>query len=146
MAWVGLVADVASLVIPVVACGGAIVKVATKADDVVDAVKTVDRIDDAVDTVKTGWRLGDDITNLTKAGNAPSWTTVRQRYWKNEAYANPNAYSFNDLYRMKQGYAPIGDHGFPMELHHPFGRKDGYFYTFEPLTHTDHRWIHYGDN
>ena len=52
MAWVGLVADVASLVIPVVACGGAIVKVATKADDVVDAVRTVDKIDDAVDTAK----------------------------------------------------------------------------------------------
>jgi hypothetical protein len=81
---------------------------------------------------------------LTKAGSAPSWSTVRQRFWKNEALNNPNSYSFNDLYRMKQGLAPIGADGFSMELHHPFGRKNGYFYVIEPLTRTEHRWIHYG--
>ena len=145
-AWVGLAADVVSLVIPGVAAGGAIVRAVTKADDVVDAAKTVGKIDDAVDattSIKKGWNVGDDITNLTKAGNKPSWSTVRQRNWKNEAFYNPTQYP-NDLERMKKGLAPIGDDGFSMELHHPNGRKGDDYFVFEPLTQTEHRMRHYG--
>ena len=115
----------------------------------VKAVSAVDAVDDAVDVGKTipvGWTVGDDITNLTAAGNSPSWTTswttVRQRYWKNEARYNPELYP-DDLERLKKGRAPIGEDGFPMELHHPYGRKGDNFYVFEPLTQTEHRHIHY---
>ena len=62
--------------------------------------------DMAVNTTK-GWRVGDNITNLTKEGNIPSWTTVRQRYWKNEAYYNSESYSNVDVALMKQGKAPL---------------------------------------
>jgi len=56
MAWLGVAADVASLVIPFATGGGAIVKAATKADDVADAVgvaKVADNIGDVGQTVIT---------------------------------------------------------------------------------------------
>ena len=37
---------------------------------------------------RAGWSVGDDIYSATRAGNSPSWSTVRARSWKNEA-ANP---------------------------------------------------------
>ena len=48
-AWVGLAADVVSLVVPFATCGGAIVKATTKVDDVVGAVS---KVDDVVDSGK----------------------------------------------------------------------------------------------
>jgi RHS repeat-associated protein len=58
-------------------------------------------------TAKVGWGVGDDIHSLTKAGNSPSWSTVRSRFWKNEA-ANPQYGSWSDeqLARMSTGRAP----------------------------------------
>ena len=146
MAWAGLAADVVCTVTPGLTGGGTLVRAASKADDVVDAVRAVDRVDDVVDTVniaKKGWKVGDDISSLTRAGNTPSWSTVRQRYWKNEAFYNPSKYP-NDLSRMKKGLAPIGDDFFPMKLHHPYGRNGENFFVFEPLSRTDHRFLHYG--
>ena len=113
--------------------GGAAVRAAT-------GVAT--KLDDTVDVAK-GWRVGDDIRNLTSAGNKPSWSTVRQRFWKNEAHFHPELYP-DDLERMKKGLAPIGEDGFSMELHHPKGRDGENFYIFQPLTRTQHRFIHYG--
>lgn len=54
-----------------------------------------------------GWSLGDDIYTLTKAGNEPAWSSVRGRFWKNEA-ANPQNGTWNatQLDRMKRGLAP----------------------------------------
>ena len=98
---------------------------------------------DTASDAKKGWKVGENITNLTKAGNTPSWSTVRQRYWKNEAFYHPELYP-DDLERLKKGLAPIGDDGFSMELHHPFGRDGANFFIFEPLTQTQHRWTHYG--
>ena len=148
-AWAGMVGDVVDL-IPFVAGVGEVTraintgrKVLDAADDIHDAAKTIEIADGAVDTAKTGWHVGDNITNLTKAGNTPSWSTVRQRYWKNEAYYHPELYP-NDLNRLKRGLAPIGADGFSMELHHPLGRNGHNFFIFEPLTQTQHRWIHYG--
>ena len=54
-----------------------------------------------------GWKVGDDISNLTKAGKTPQWSTVRQRYWKNEALHNPSAYSLENRIRMEKGRAPL---------------------------------------
>ena len=162
-AWAGLAGDVVDLVPFVSGVGEAtdLVRVATKADDIVDAIddvhdtaKAIDRIGDGLDTSSTvskvtkttktkGWQVGDDVSNLTKAGNEPSWTTVRQRYWKNQAHLNSDAYSPENLQRMKKGLAPIVDNA-PMELHHTFGRKGANFYIFEPVTKAQHHFIHYG--
>jgi RHS repeat-associated protein len=39
-----------------------------------------------------GWRVGGPIHIPTSAGREPAWSTVRQRYWKNEAHYNPERY------------------------------------------------------
>ncbi|TDO68097.1 RHS repeat-associated protein [Kribbella sp. VKM Ac-2571] len=55
-----------------------------------------------------GWRVGDPVYTPTRAGNDPSWTTVRARYWKNEA-ANPGAeqkWGKGNVERMQRGSAP----------------------------------------
>ena len=143
-AWIGLAADVIDLV-PFVTGMGEVVRVAKVSNKAIDAVDTVsDATKVAKKTTSVGWKVGDDITNLTKAGKSPSWTTVRSRYWKNEAHNNPTLYLKNDLFRMSKGRAPIGNDAFPMELHHPYGRKGQNFFVFEPLTRTEHRRIHYG--
>lgn len=52
--------------------------------------------------------MGDDIYSLTKAGNAPSWSTVRARYWKNAADDPKVAAQWSEanLARMQRGLAP----------------------------------------
>ena len=119
--WIGLVGDTIDL-IPVV----------TGVGEAVRAVKTIDRIDTAADTVSTvrkGWKVGDDITTVTKAGKSPAWSTVKSRYWKNEAYYRPDQYSLRNLPRMRAGRAPLvqsqkGKY-YPMELHHKIPRRNG---------------------
>ena len=95
---------------------------------------------------KAGWRVGDDISKLTRAGKVPSWSTVRQRYWKNEALTNFKAYSPEDLLRMSQGRAPLAlnpNNGkmYPMELHHPNGRKGSDLFNFIQVTPWKHAEI-----
>ena len=53
-AWVDLAADVVSLAVPFATGGGTVVKAVSKADDVVDLVKTADRVTDTADTVYDG--------------------------------------------------------------------------------------------
>ena len=53
-----------------------------------------------------GWRQGDPITNLTRQGNVPAWSTIRQRYWKNQALYNPSKWNEGQLERMQRGLAP----------------------------------------
>lgn len=43
---------------------------------------------------KTGWKVGEPITNQTAKGNVPAWSTVRQRFWKNEAFLIGDCYLF----------------------------------------------------
>ena len=69
------------------------------------------------------WQVGDPIDAPTASGKNPKWSTVRQRYWKNEAYNNSGNYSASDLARMKKGKAPsvqYPENGqwYSMELHH----------------------------
>jgi RHS repeat-associated protein len=67
---------------------------------------------------------------------------VRSRYWKNEAASNPGQYSAADLARMEQGKAPIGNDGYPMELHHDPPLSQGGNNDPEnlvPMTRTEHR-------
>ena len=140
MAWAGLVGDVIDVAVPCVSGVGEVVRGISGARKAIDGAGAVA---DAASTAQRGWKLGDDIRNLTKAGNKPSWTTVRQRFWKNEAYFNPEKYGDN-VSLMRKGRAPIGNDGHPMELHHPNGRSGDNFFIFEPLTQTEHRFRHYG--
>ena len=91
-----------------------------------------------------GWHVGDKITNFTRSGNVPKWSTVRARVWKNEARNNPEMYPGN-VERMKKGLAPLDANGKPIELHHPYGREGAFFFIFHPTTHEIHSYIHYGD-
>ncbi|MGE4427337.1 MAG: RHS repeat-associated core domain-containing protein [Solirubrobacteraceae bacterium] len=56
----------------------------------------------AAKPVSRGWSRGDD------AGNAPAWSTVRGRYWKNAADDPAQAGQWSDanLARMRSGRAP----------------------------------------
>ena len=138
--WIGLVGDTIDL-IPVV----------TGVGEAVRAVKTIDRIDTAADTVSTvrkGWKVGDDITTVTKAGKSPAWSTVKSRYWKNEAYYRPDQYSLRNLPRMRAGRAPLvqskSGKYYPMELHHTIPRRNGgghYYSNLEQVAPWQHAKI-----
>lgn len=128
-----------------------------KADDAIDAVKAIDNtvdfaddihdtqnaIEAAGDVVSKGWKIGDDISIPTRKGTPPTWPTVRQRLWKNEAINNPHIYEDTELYtkdslsRMHQGLAPkhYGPDGnaYSMELHHKIPRRDGGPNTYDNL-------------
>ena len=137
-AWIGLAGDTADVLIPFVGGIGEAtraVKVATQAAEMLDTASDV----------KKGWKVGDDIANLTKAGNVPSWSTIRSRYWKNKAHYFEANYSTNDLARMKKGLAPLVEYvdgkKYPMELHHPNGRKGSNIFTFIEVTPWKHAEI-----
>lgn len=65
------------------------------------------------------WKVGDPIDAPVK-GKEPSWSAVRQRYWKTRATtATPEEFGDPDLARMAKGRAPIDPYsGKPMELEH----------------------------
>ncbi|MGQ0765418.1 MAG: RHS repeat-associated core domain-containing protein [Gemmatimonadota bacterium] len=70
------------------------------------------------------------------------FNAVRGSYWKNEALNNAGAHSADDITRMRLGKAPIGEDGFPVELHHKTPLSKGGKNTIdnlEPKTRTDHR-------
>lgn len=145
MAWAGLDTDVICTITPCLTGGGAVVRAVSKADDAVDAVKTINKVDTYIDSskvVRKGWHVGDDITLNTAAGNTPSWTTVRNRYWKNEAHYNSINYNSKDLERMRKGRAPMGPDQHPFELHHTYGRNGENFFIFEKMSWTDHIELH----
>ena len=136
-AWIGLAGDMADLLIPFIGGIGETTR-ALKA-----ASKAVDIMDDASD-IKKGWKVGEDITNLTKAGNIPSWSTLKSRYWKNKAFYFADEYSDANLKRMSRGLAPQFDDGngiYSMELHHMLGRKGNNYYLFFEVTPTQHAKI-----
>lgn len=67
---------------------------------------------------------------------------MRPGLWKAEAEQKSDLYSPEDLERMQAGKAPIGDDGFPMEIHHRIplskgGANDPDNFIF--LTRTAHR-------
>ena len=128
-AWVGLAADAADVLIPFVSGIGEVTKVVSASRRVTNALaESVDTVHDVSKNAKKGWSLGDDITNLTKAGNKPSWSTVRSRYWKNEAFYNSAGYGIDDINRMKMGKPPqieLNGKLYSMELHHIEPRRLG---------------------
>jgi len=76
-----------------------------------------------------------EAANASKIDRA-AFRTEREQFWKNEAKNNPGQYSPENLERMKQGKAPIGPDGYPMELHHVNRTPEG---GTKPMTRTDHR-------
>ncbi|HQJ90442.1 MAG TPA: hypothetical protein PLB70_07490, partial [Paludibacteraceae bacterium] len=99
----------------------------------------------ATEAAKTGWKVGEPITNLTAKGNVPAWSTVRQRFWKNEAFLNGSTYAESDLLRMQKGLAPQRlnpNTGLPesMELHHHIvPQRDGGLFDFMKVWPDEHR-------
>jgi RHS repeat-associated protein len=92
---------------------------------------------------KKGWKVGDPIDSLTAAGKEPAWSTVRERFWKNEAATRPGEYSQGDMERMSRGRPPLEwdrDLGklVEIELHHPDRRSGENFYRFDKVTPSEH--------
>ena len=90
-----------------------------------------------------GWRRGDPITNLTRQGNVPAWSTIRRRYWKNEALYNPSKWNEGQLERMQRGLAPQRKNletgvWESMELHHIPPQREGGLFDFVPLWPEEH--------
>ena len=135
-AWVGLAGDVIDLV-PFVTGVGETTRFMRTADRIIDRADSALDASKTVQKTKRGWTVGDDITNLTKAGNEPKWGTVRQRYWKNEAYYNPGSYTSENLARMRQGKPPLVQYKngkyYPMELHHIQPRAQGGTHSYGNL-------------
>ena len=135
-AWAGLIGDIIDVVVP---CVSGVGEIAHGAISVAKVVK------DEAKVIKKGWKVGDDIKALTKAGNIPSWSALKQRYWKNVGHYTPDLYpdvgGYNNRERMLKGLAPkVNDNGVicSMELHHPHGRKGDNFWIFEPVTPSQH--------
>jgi hypothetical protein len=100
----------------------------------------------ALDDVAIGWKVGDPITNLTSKGNVPKWTTVRQRFWKNEALLNSENYNSQNLLRMQKGLAPhrlnpVTGILESMELHHTPPMRDGGLFEFIKVWPDEHALI-----
>ena len=141
-AWAGLVGDAVDL-IPFVSGVGEVTravgtgrKVLKAADDLHDAAKVADNVGDVASTAKKGWSLGDDITTLTKAGKDPSWSTVKSRYWKNEALNHASDYTQSNVDRMAKGLAPqvsLNGKMYSMELHHINPRRLGGSNSYDNL-------------
>ncbi|MDI3282851.1 HNH/ENDO VII family nuclease [Polyangium sp. 15x6] len=80
-------------------------------------------------TVKTTTRPASQIDrNAFKA--------QREAFWKAEAKNNPGKYSPENLEKMRNGRAPTGTDGKPMELHHVDRTPEG---GVRPMSRTEHR-------
>lgn len=112
-----------------------------------------ERIPITLATDRWGWSVGEEITNRTAFGSVPKWSTVRKRYWKNQAdkiqsdpnfrseYANPE-----NIKRMENGLAPqvFNDRNGQMEsieLHHIPSQRQGGLFDFIEVTQDEHASI-----
>ena len=100
-----------------------------------------------------GWHVGDPISKQTAAGNEPSKSTIRQRYWKNEADLYKDApkgekiksesgtyYLTNINYdRIHRGLSPFDIDGNKVHLHHYRGVNND-LYAFAEITFNDQLW------
>ena len=99
-----------------------------------------------------GDETGGSLTKPTAKGNAPSWSTVRRRYWRNAASREGAAeeYSPENIGRMKKGLAPKEyDPGTrtkeSVQLHHRVPRSEGGTHeesNLEALVPSEHRARH----
>jgi hypothetical protein len=125
--------------LPIVA--GGTIKVVDKAGEVVHIAPKA-----TVANSTRRWKVGDPINNLTRSGNVPSWSAVRQRFWKNEALNNAGNYGASNLERMRRGLAPQRINPRTgklesMELHHTPPQRDGGLFDVQPVWPDDHALI-----
>ncbi len=59
-------------------------------------------------------------------GHNPSWSTIQKKYWKDKDYSS----------------TPIGDDGYSMVLHHPYGWYGNKIKIFTEMTRTEHIQFH----
>ena len=89
-----------------------------------------------------GWYVGQPIHNRTTFGAVPKWSTVRQRYWRNQAHFHPERFDARNLERAKNGLAEqrLSSAGKieTMELHHIPPRRDGGLFDFVELWPEEH--------
>ena len=102
-----------------------------------------------------GWEVGESITNRTIFGTVPKWSTVRRRYWKNEAaqvraasgdpkyLSDPVKYSEENIRRMEQGLAPqrlnLDKTVYEsVELHHIPPQREGGLFDFVEMWPDEH--------
>ncbi len=149
-AWFGLIGDVVDVVVPFVSGVG---ETAKAIGAIHKAVDIADDIHDTGKSVKRGWKVGDNISNLTEAGTVPTWNTVRRRYWKNAEHYKVDSPLYpigdvtykgqkvNNAKRIKQGYAPIGYDGYPVNLHHTVGKSNDLFNVVQ-MSRTAHQVFH----
>jgi hypothetical protein len=98
---------------------------------------------ETVSNATRGWKVGEPINNLTSNGNLPSWSTVRQRYWKNRALdASPGDFTPGNLARMRRGLAPMDPlTGLSKELHHSPPQRNGGLFEVEEVWPWEHEVI-----
>ncbi|MGE5196788.1 MAG: hypothetical protein ACM3JI_05605, partial [Anaerolineae bacterium] len=93
-----------------------------------------------------GWKIGQDIRNRTIFGTVPKWSTVRKRYWKNQALwakSNPHDYGAENIPRMEKGLAPQKWNDKKgmwenKELHHNPAQRDGGLFDFIEVWPEEH--------
>ena len=95
-----------------------------------------------------GWRVGDPINRRTLGNRIPFWSTVRARFWKNEAMNNSKNYSPENIARMCEGKAPQRLNPETgrlesMELHHDPAQRDGGLFDVKPVWPSEHARIDY---
>lgn len=108
-----------------------------KASNIADAGKDSSKALTKAKKAK-GWHVGDPIDAPTRAGTSPKWSTVRQRYWKNEAHYRPEQFNKSNLARTKRGLAPQQINTRTgrlesMELHHVKPQRDNGPNTYNNL-------------
>jgi len=82
------------------------------------------------------------VTGQALADMRKAFAAAKPQAWMDEAAANASKYTAAQLERMKKGLAPLGDDGFPMEIHHMVPLAEGgtnAFSNFQFLTRTLHR-------
>lgn len=144
-------ATVASRAIGIVAKNGSAIGSAAVIGSMIDWEAPISKtlVNDTI-----GWKVGDPIQNQTIQGKTPKWSTVRCRYWKNEALDVENGVitkaldlkcyrpTEENLKRMGKGLAPqiIDKKGKieSIELHHDPTQRDGGLFDFTPMTPAQH--------
>jgi hypothetical protein len=90
--------------------------------------------------------VGDPHHAWTTGAREPAWSTVRQRFWKNEAaQARPGGeWSVTNIQRMRQGRAPLDVSGKSYELEHLIPQRSGdpdRHRDLMPLTRLEHSFF-----
>ena len=125
MAWAGLAADVVCPVTPGLTGGGTLVRAASKADDVVDAVRAVDRVDDVVDTVNT--------TKKATTIHANSLSSSRVNYGYVLVDSENNIMKFGEAVNLTRRYTQkyLNQHGYTMRILESGSKADIHYWQYD---------------